>query len=266
MKKIGNAYIAMVEILKNPNILRRIIDDNSVWMNRVNKKHPGFVNGFPVVEITDLIPGFKESLETVDFLGGASTPPDLCLIKALCRTKPNCKYFEIGTWRGESVSNASEVCEECYTINLDPVKGFNGLYKDIIGFFSNGKKNIKQLYGDSTKFDFGALNKKFDVIFIDASHEYLYIKNDTSKVFKYLCKENTIVIWHDYSITPSTPRYETIAAILDTIPPEKQKYLYHVSNTLCAIYTSEGSFPTHKLVDPGIPARKFKVSVEAVDL
>jgi len=142
IKSLSSAFIAIAEIIKNPKLLNRILDDNSVWMNRVKKNHPAFAEGFPVVEITDVLPGFNESLETVDFLGGGSTPPDLALIKALCRTKPACNYFEIGTWRGESVSNAAEVCEECYTMNLDPIKSFNGFYKDLFGFFFKRQKKI----------------------------------------------------------------------------------------------------------------------------
>lgn len=264
IRQISSTLTALKEILKNPKLLNRILDDNSIWMNRVKKQHPAFSQGFPVVEINVLLPGFKETVETVDFLGGGSTPPDLALIKALCKTKPACKYFEIGTWRGESVSNAAEVCEECYTLNLDPVKSFNGKYKDMFGFFSNGLKNVKHVYGDSTQFDYAGLNKKFDVIFIDADHHYSFIKNDTEKVFKHLAKENSIVIWHDYGINPAVPRYETIAAILDAIPAEKHKNLYHVSNTLSAIYTSEMKLPTVKLTDPPMPTKKFRVSIEAL--
>ena len=264
--QISSTFKALAEIIKNPWLLNKILDDNSVWKSQLNKKHRAFINGFPEVEITDIVPGFKENLETVDFLGGGSTPPDLCLIKALCKTKQACNYFEIGTWRGESVSNAAEVCEQCYTLNLDPIKNFDGEFKDIIGFFSKSKQNITQLYGDSRTFDYAGLNKKFDVIFIDGDHHYSFIKNDTDKVFKHLMKENTIVIWHDYGLNPSVPRYETISAILDVVPPDKHKYLYHVSNTICAIYTSQMSFPTHTLSDPVIPNKKFRVSVETVTL
>jgi predicted O-methyltransferase YrrM len=266
IRQFKSTYKAIKEIVNKPKLLNKILDDNSVWMNYVKSNHAKFINGFPVVEITDLIPNFNEKLETVDFLGGGSTPPDLAIIKALCKTKPACKYFEIGTWRGESAVNASEVCEECYTMNLDPIESFNGKYKDIFGFFSNGKKNITQVYGDSTKYDFGALNKKFDVVFIDADHHYSFIKNDTEKVFKHLIKDNSIVIWHDYGVNPATPRYETMAAILDAIPVQNHKYLYHVSNSLCAIYSTELNVPTYTLTDPAIPTKKFRVTLEAVKI
>ncbi len=112
--KISSAFTAISEILKNPKLLNRILDDNSVWMNRLRNNHPTFIDGFPVVEINDLLPGFKETLETVDFLGGGSTPPDLAIIKALCRTKPSCSYFEIGTWRRKRFKRSGSLCRMLY--------------------------------------------------------------------------------------------------------------------------------------------------------
>src|SRR5579885_2616387 len=145
---LKSALKAFYEIVKNPKLLNRILDDNEVWRAYVAKKHSGFGAGFPVVEINDLLPGFKEELNVVDFLGGGSTPPDLALIKSICRTVPDCKYFEIGTWRGESSSNAAEVCKECYTLNL-PDTAFGGKYKEVFGFFSKNNPKIKHVFGDS---------------------------------------------------------------------------------------------------------------------
>lgn len=265
MNKITKVFKAFYEIAKNPKLVNRILDDNAVWMQYVVKKHAQYRDGLPVVEITDLIPNFHETLDVVDFLGGGSTPPDLAIIKALCRSVPNCKYFEIGTWRGESVSNAAEVCSECYTLNLDPEKSFNGMYRDIFGFFSKNNPKVNHVYGDSRTFDYAGLNKKFDVVFIDADHHYEFIKNDTLKVWQNLVHENSIIIWHDLGLNPSVPRYETIAALLDAIPSEKHKHLYHVSNSLCAVYTTR-TLPSHKLVNPANPNKRFKVTLEAIKL
>ncbi len=265
MNKAGKVFKAFYEVVKNPKLLNRILDDNDVWKNYVVKKYSLFNIGLPVVEIDDLIPGFKETLELVDFSGGGSTPPDLAIIKALCRSVPGCKYFEIGTWRGESVVNASEVCAESYTLNLDPEKSFGGIYRNIFGFFSKNNPKITQLYGDSITFDYAGLNKKFDVIFIDADHHHEFIKSDTNKVFQYLTHEDSIVVWHDYGRDPASPRYETLAGILDGIPKNLQKNLYHVSNTLCAICTNR-KLPSKPLASPVIPTKKFKVTLESIRL
>jgi len=256
------AFKALYEIAKNPKLLNRILDDNEVWKNYVVKKHSKFANGFPVVEINELIPGFKETLEVVDFLGGGSTPPDLAIIKSLCKTIPECKYFEIGTWRGESSSNAADVCKECYTLNL-PDTAFGGMYKEMFGFFSKKYSNITHLYGDSRTFDYAGLNKKFDVVFVDADHHHAFIKNDTQKVFENLLHDNSIVIWHDYGLNPATPRYETIAGILDAIPENMHKNLYHVSNTLSAIFINK-TFSAKQLPSVPMPNKKFRVTLESI--
>jgi hypothetical protein len=73
--------------------------------------------------------------------------------------------------------------------------------------------------------------------------------------------ENSIVIWHDYGKDPVTIVYETLAGILEGVPQNLHKNLYHVSNTLCAVYTTR-KFPTSILKTPAIPNKKFKVTLE----
>jgi hypothetical protein len=260
LKQVGVVFKAFYEIARNPKLLYRVVEDNSVWERYVNKKHSAFSKGLPVVEINDLIPNFKETLDVVDFLGGGSTPPDLAIIKGLCKSFTDCKYFEIGTWRGQSIINVVDVCKECYTLNL-PDDAFDGVYRNLFGFYSKKNPKIKHVYGDSKTFDYAGLNMKFDVIFIDANHRYDYIKSDTQLVFKHLVHENTVVIWHDYGKDPAIPVFETLAGILEGIPAGTEKNLYHVSNTVCAIHTNR-KFPTTQLVSPAIPNKKFKVTLE----
>ncbi|HTA81615.1 MAG TPA: class I SAM-dependent methyltransferase [Bacteroidia bacterium] len=264
LNKIKIPFKAVYEMAGNPKLLYRIVEDNSVWKKYIDKKHGKFSKGLPVVEINDLIPDFKETLEVVDFLGGGSTPLDLAIIKSLCRSFPNCRYFEIGTWRGQSISNVADVCSESYTLNL-PDDAFGGIYRNLFGFFSKKNPKIKHVYGDSKTFDYAGLKTKFDVIFVDANHRYDFIKSDTEKVFKYLTHENSIVIWHDYGKDPATPVWETLAGILEGIPSGTEGNLYHVSNTLCAIHTNR-KLPTSQLVSPAIPNKQFKVTMEYVKL
>ena len=135
-------------------------------------------------------------------------------------------------------------------------------YADLHGFFSLDKENITHLFGDSTSYDFSQLNKKFDVIFIDGDHTYKYVKNDTEKVFKHLVKENSIVVWHDYANNPEEIRPEVLVGILDGIPNACIDNLYHVSNTLCAIYINKKIDSTN-LNPPVKPEKVFTVSSKA---
>ena len=264
MSKLKKIFSAVKLLLKKPSLLNILVESDERWDAELQKKHPK-KTVLPIVDIDHLIPDFNETLNNFTYLGGGSLPTDIMLLKALCRQIPNCSYFEIGTWRGESVVNVAEVAKECFTLNLSKQDianlGLPKKYADLHGLLSKGKKNITHLHGDSLFFDFHKLNKKFDVIFIDGNHKYDFVKNDTEKVFKHLLKENSIVVWHDYAYHPEKVRSEILAGILDGIPEHFKESLYHVSNTMCAIYinkelkTSAPDFPLK-------PEKTYKVSLK----
>ncbi|QNM84266.1 class I SAM-dependent methyltransferase [Polaribacter pectinis] len=242
MNKIQKIFKTLKLVLKQPSLINLIIDSDERWNGFIQKKHP-LKTQLPTIDFKDLLPNSDYSLNTFSFLGGGSLPTDIMLLAGVCKQIQDCSYFEIGTWRGESVINVSENAKECYTLNLSKEQilelGLPKKYADLHGFYSKEKENITHLFGNSLTYDFGKLNKKFDVIFIDGNHKYDFVKNDTAKVFKHLMHENSIVIWHDYAYEPEKVRPEVLAGILDGIPEEYQDNLYHVSNTLCAIYTNK---------------------------
>jgi predicted O-methyltransferase YrrM len=239
MSKLKKIFSAVKLLLKKPSLLNILVESDERWDAELQKKHPK-KTVLPIVDIDHLIPDFNETLNTFTYLGGGSLPTDIMLLKALCRQIPNCSYFEIGTWRGESAVNVAEVAKECFTLNLSKQDianlGLPKKYADLHGLLSKGKKNITHLHGDSLFFDFDKLNKKFDVIFIDGNHKYKYVKNDTEKVFNHLIKKDSIVVWHDYAYNPEKVRSEILCGILDGIPKDYKNNLYHVSNSMCAIY------------------------------
>ncbi len=259
--KIQKTFKAIGEVIRNPWLLNHVLADNTVWQKYV-AKHYGIVS-LPVVDINTLIPGFNEELNTFAFLEGGSLPTDLCLIRSMCKAVPNGTYFEIGTCRGESVANVVDVCSECYTMDLDPKLITDKIEGDLVGYFSKANSKIKQLYANSLTFDYAGLNRKFDVVFIDGDHHYESVKSDSANVFKHLVKDNSVVIWHDYGYDPVTPRHEVMAAILDGVPSQFHKNLYHVSNTMCAVYINK-SLPTIELAKARIPNKKFRIKVESL--
>lgn len=265
MKKIKKTIKGIAELIKNPWLLNNVLDDNKVWIKFIKKKHH-IDKGLPVIDINQLGQNFSETVNCFAFLDGSCLPTDIALLKSLARKFDRCRYFEIGTWRGESVVNVADVSEECYTLNLPKAEilslGLSEKYADLHGFFSKGKKNIKHLTENSLTFDFQKLNKKFDLIFIDGDHRYDYVKSDTQNVFKHLVHEESIVVWHDYAYTPEKYRPEVMAAILDGTPQQYRKHLYHVSNTMCAIFINK-SFPVKELESPTTPSKTFKVKIES---
>ena len=263
MSKVSKTLKAIWAIVRNPWLLNHVLADNDLWLQSIKKKYG--ITSLPVVDIDTLFPGFKDELSTFSCLGGSSFPTDFSLLRSFCKTVRNCKYFEIGTSRGESAVNVAEVCSLCYTLDLEPSKLTDPIEVRVAGFYSKGNNKVNQLYGDSRTFDYKGLNQKFDVIFIDGDHHYESVKSDTENMFKYLAHENTIVVWHDYGYDPLNVRHELLGAILDGTSASLHKNLYHVSNTMCAVYINK-QYPTMNLATAHIPNKKFTVKIESKPL
>ena len=61
----------------------------------------------------------------------------------------------------------------------------------------NAGVKVKQLYGDSARFDFSPYFSRVDLFFIDGAHSYEYVRSDTMNALS--CVRNGgVVVWHDY--------------------------------------------------------------------
>ena len=264
MSRLSKTFIALKQITHNPWLLNKVLDDDQYWRKKVTRQF-GFQDGLPVISPGELFGDFSETVEPFAFLDGGSLPTDLALLKKLARRIPGCNYFEIGTWRGESVANVASVAKDCFTLNLSrnemKAMGLNQRYIDLHGFFSKSLKNVTHLEGNTLSYDFGALNRHFDLVFIDGDHHFEMVKNDTEKVFRHLVNDHTIVVWHDYARNPETIRYEVLAGILEGCPATVHRHIFHVAHTLCAVY-----LPNHnsgkRLDAPVEPSGYFKVDIK----
>ena len=90
---------------------------------------------------------------------------------------------------------------------------------------------MTQLYGDSAVFDYTPYYGQMDLILIDASHEYDYVKNDTEQAIKMLRKQG-VILWHDYPRAPGVARY--VDEIAHHVP------VYRLSETSLAMYRALG--------------------------
>jgi predicted O-methyltransferase YrrM len=263
MNKIGKALRVMYWIVRKPVLLNRVLTDEDTWHSYVERKYrlPG---GLPVVQMGQLIGSDPVTLGPITFLDGGSLPTDLMLLGGLAGGIDECTYFEIGTWRGESVATVAPRAKSCYTLCLtDEEMRKKGMHRNTIEShrqFSKGLANVIQLRGDSRSFDFEGLHRKFDLIYIDGDHHYDYLKSDTEMVFKYLVHENSIVVWHDYGFHPDTIRYEVMAAILDGVGSERADRIYHVAHTKTAIWTGK-SIPSTPADFPVVPKEYYNTII-----
>lgn len=256
-------------LVRDPRYLVKVLDKGLVKVldeekkDYVTKKY-GYKYGLPTIDLLDLFPNFEETVEPYSFLEGTSGSIDLALLKALARKYNHCRYLEIGTWRGESVANVASIADECVSIDFSDdemrKRGFSSKIIKIQRFFSRDLKNVTHIGHDSHSFDFSVFSEKFDLIFIDGEHSYEGVKIDTQNAFTLLRNSNSIIVWHDYGWTPERVSWPVLAGILDGCPEEKRNNLYHVSNTICAIYTN-GKFKTRFVTFPQIPNKSFTVKL-----
>ncbi|MEN8157385.1 MAG: class I SAM-dependent methyltransferase [Bacteroidota bacterium] len=254
MNKIGKAMKALWWIARKPVLLNLVLTDEDTWQDYVGRGY-GLSDGLPVITMDQLVHNGPVSLGPMTFLDGGSLPTDMMLLATLAETIEQCNYFEIGTWRGESVATISPRAKSCYTLSLTDaqmrVMGMKEGAIDSHRLFSEAMKNVTHLRGDSRSFDFAGLEQKFDLVFIDGDHHHETIVSDTKNVFEHLVHDRSVVVWHDYGFHPDKVRFEVMAAILDGAGAERSKKIFHVAHTKCAIYTGK-EYPSKPAGSPAV--------------
>jgi len=69
---------------------------------------------------------------------------------------------------------------------------------------TDAARKITQLFGDSATFDFSPY--RAELIFVDASHAYDYVRNDSAKALALLADSRGVIVWHDYGEWPGVTR------------------------------------------------------------
>ena len=266
MEKIKKGLLALKLIIKYPYLLNHVLNSEDVYQKKVVHKF-GLADGLPLLRLEELFPDFEETVSPYAYLSGATMPIDIALLKGIAQKINAQNYFEIGTWRGESVANVADVVPECVTLNLSrkEILAFRNdeRYADAHAFFSKPLDNVTHLEGNSQEFDFTPYKGRFDMVFIDGDHHHQAVKKDTQSAFELLRDDNSVIVWHDYGFDPETIRWSVLAAIWEGTPEEKRPHLYHVANTMCAVYLP-GDFRTEKLVPHALPDHFYEVTLKAV--
>ena len=127
------------------------------------------------------------------------------------------RVFEFGTFDGRTTSAlAANAAADAIVWTLDlPASAASSTVLDIeqadktyilkpeIGRWyreAPGAERIRQLYGDSAQLDTSQFVRAIDFVFIDASHAYDYVLNDSRKAMELVGNGPAAIFWHDYSM------------------------------------------------------------------
>lgn len=264
MKSLLKLIRALLKVIRNPYLLNAVLDQEDEHQKQLLAKgiNP---SGLPEIPFEQFLPAQGVTVSPFAFLDGGSLPTDLALIRLLASKTPAETYFEIGTWRGESVMQAAQVFTKAYTLNLPDAemrrRGWDEDYIQLHRHFSENQANVVHLQGDSRKFDSAEFHGLCNMVFVDGDHHYDSVVNDTRLAFR-LLKPNGIIIWHDYAHSPEQVRWNVFHGILEGTPDAERKHLYAVSNTLCAIYFPQYSGETRFRKYPSTPNPGFELTLQ----
>jgi predicted O-methyltransferase YrrM len=220
----------------------------------------------PQIDLLDLLPDLDETITPYTYLEGQALPTDIALLKGLARRMPNCRYLEIGSCRGESLANVAAVAAQCVAVNLPAADmaefGYPPEAIAIEGIFSKQLPNVHTIEHNSQTYDYSALRRSFDLVFIDGDHTRAGVAADTRNMFPLLRDENSVIVWHDYGNTPEMVNPPVFEGIRDGCTAEQFQNVYHVSNTLCAINTRQ-PVKTRVAQFPARPDKVFELRLAA---
>lgn len=178
---------------------------------------------------------------------------DGLIVAALCRFLKRKTFFEIGTYLGETTLLVAHNNPETqvYTLDLPRIGSEQKVKLELtdshlfqrwdrgIAFRRTAEANrIVQLYGDSAVFDFSPYKESIDMVFIDGSHSYSYVRSDTEAALN-MISSSGIVLWHDY------PAYPGIYAYLNELGAVSDRPIVHIKGTGLALYSRQNLKANH---------------------
>jgi len=211
----------------------------------------------PDIELSELVPiDIPIKIHESGLIDGNISSYELEVINKIIAFYKPIKMFEIGTFDGRtSLNMACNTAGEAtiYTLDLPreikssaelPLDPHDEKYidKENSGLRFQGtsyENKVVQLYGDSATFDFSSFYGQMDFVFIDGSHAYQYVLNDTEKSLKLLKHEKGILLWHDYDHL-----WEGVVKALNELYVNDQSMtLWHIKGTSFVIgYIPGGKF------------------------
>ncbi|WP_353718636.1 class I SAM-dependent methyltransferase [Dyadobacter sp. 676] len=204
----------------------------------------------PKTDVFELFGNDAAAYEGVYECGfGHTTEFELKVISNLVKKWNPRRIFEIGTFQGRTTLNmALNSGSDTEIVTLDLPAGelastkmdiedgeVRYVKKEVSGerFIGHpAASKIRQVFGDSASFSFDEYKDSVDVAFIDGSHAYEYVLNDSEKVFP-IMRKGGLIIWHDYTNWPG------VWTALNELYEHDSRFrgLRHIGGTSIAILT-----------------------------
>jgi len=139
--------------------------------------------------------------------------PEMLVAQLAAMLRPK-RCFEIGTYTGRVTSILAMNTPDdtkIFTLDLPPSEaqapnGASDLHlidqsRNELGLHFRStpwfRTKINQLLGNSMTFDYAPYENSIDLVIVDASHTYEFVKSDSRNAFRMLAP-NGVVLWHDY--------------------------------------------------------------------
>ncbi len=171
----------------------------------------------PEVALSEIVPEQQPiELRVLETRDGNVSLYELASIVSIARQLQPRRIFEIGTFNGRTTLNlaansapdvsivtldlpAAQIGETKLSVESSEVKFIDKAASGVLYHATDQEHKIRQVYGDSATFDFSPYYGTCDLVFVDASHAYEYVLNDSRIALKLLKPSGPrAVIWHDY--------------------------------------------------------------------
>lgn len=221
----GSAYLFSVGWLRSRN-RAAIVELDHHFGYRHESREP---EDLPVIELARLTPADSLiDLRAIDAVDGNVSEKELIAICRIVRAMTPGRLFEFGTFDGRTTLNLAVNAGRAATVHtLDlprsavadsaaPLHRHEARYADKAASGeryrgSDVDSQIVQLHGDSGTFDLTPYYGRTDFVFVDASHTFEYVVNDSLHALAMLGESGGTIVWHDYG------RWDGVTAALNAL-------------------------------------------------
>jgi len=185
-------------------------------------------------------------------LGAWSTPlGDIFVVIKSALGFQSKRILELGSFRGDTARLLAENTNEDVTVcAVDIDERHGGSYA--------GKPIARKIIRKTGRIsgDLFAGDPKYDLIFVDANHDFTSVMNDTEVAFKVLA-DRGVILWHDYANDPYFHGLNGVPEALNQF--SKTHALYAIRGTRLAIYSNHPGWETATL-----PSRLQQITAKSI--